>query len=209
MIAIVDYEVGNLRSVERALAAAGGRGHITSSPADLRRAAGVVLPGVGAFGAAMDRLSARGLVETLRDVAAAGTPILGICLGMQLLFQRGEESPDRAGLGLLPGSVPRFGPGVKVPHVGWNTVSPAERAGSLFEGIPANSYFYFVHSFYADTAPEIVLGWTEYGVRFPAAAGRNNLYGVQFHPEKSGGAGLALLRNFVALVHPGTGRAGR
>ena len=200
MIAVVDYGVGNLASVEKALQRAGADAQITANPGALRAAQGLVLPGVGAFGDGMAGLRARGLVAALEVALAAGRPLLGICLGMQLLFQESEEMGRHAGLGFLPGRVRRFAPGLKVPHIGWNQVH-AVRPSPLLEGLPQDSYAYFVHSYYVEPADaEMTLATTDYGGPFASVVGRQRLFGVQFHPEKSQDVGLALLCNFVAMV---------
>ena len=199
MIALIDYGAGNLRSVEKALVAAGAEVLVTADPAALVAADKVVLPGVGAFGDGMARLAARGLVRPLVDWAERGRPLLGICLGMQLLFETGDEGGARRGLGLLPGRVRRFPAGeLKVPQTGWNQVRPA-RASGLLADLPPGSYAYFNHGYYCEPAdPGDVLATTEYGLTYASVVGRGRLYGVQFHPEKSQAVGLAILRRFVA-----------
>lgn len=200
MIGIVDYGRGNLRSVEKALAKIGFPARILSGPEEISYVQGVILPGVGAFADAMAALRQRGWIETLLDFAASGAPFLGICLGMQVLFEVGEEHGEHAGLGLLPGRVVKFPSGRKIPHMGWNTVE-WERESYLTQGIPANSWFYFVHSYYADTPAEsVVAGSSDYGVNFPALVGRENVWGAQFHPEKSSPWGLKILENFGKRV---------
>ncbi|BAS28650.1 imidazole glycerol phosphate synthase subunit HisH [Limnochorda pilosa] len=210
MIGVVDYGMSNLGSVLRGLARAGAQAELVDRPGrgeDLeRRYAALVLPGDGAFGEAMARLAEQGWVEALRAWVAADRPLLGICLGLQLLFDASEERFGREeprGLGILPGRVVRFAPGLKVPQMGWNQVEPA-RLHPLWEGIPPGEFFYFVHSYYVrpDRA-EDALARTEYGERFTSAAGRGRLAAVQFHPEKSGAAGLRLLANFVRWVETG------
>lgn len=203
MIAIVDYGIGNLRSVEKALQHVGACVQVTADPAALEAAQGVVLPGVGAFGDGTAQLRARGFVGPLEAVAAAGKPLLGICLGMQLLFGESEEMGRFAGLGLLPGRVRRFSAGLKVPHIGWNQVHIV-RPSPLLEGVAQDSYAYFVHSYYADPAEEsTVLATTDYGGAYASIVGRGRLFGLQFHPEKSQEVGLQMLRNFVALAGQG------
>lgn len=206
MIVIVDYGVGNLRSVQKALEHVGAPAVITSDPGPLNPAssgapAGVVLPGVGAFGDGMAELGRRGLLEPLRRWAGAGRPLLGICLGMQLLFDSSEEMGDHQGLALLPGRVVRFPPGdLKVPHVGWNRLWAA-RQHPLLAGIANGAYAYFVHSYYVDPAePGDVLATTDYGLEFAAVVGRGQVWGAQFHPEKSQEVGLQLLSSFWRLV---------
>jgi glutamine amidotransferase len=204
MIVIVDYGIGNLRSVQKALERVGATAVVTSDPAALDRAQGVVLPGVGAFGDGMDRLRQRGLVEPVLRQAEAGKPLLGICLGMQLLFDESEEMGHQEGLGLLPGRVVRFPEGeLKVPHIGWNQLRLAEPRPemALLEGVEDGAYAYFVHSYYpAAGEPGDLLATTEYGIEFASVVGRGTIWGAQFHPEKSQDVGLRLLKNFVRLV---------
>lgn len=199
MIAVVDYGMGNLRSVEKALEAAGVPGRVTSDPSVIEAAAGVVLPGVGAFAEAMRNLERLGLSAPIRRAIAGEKPFLGICLGLQLLFEVGEEG-GVPGLGILPGRVPRLPEGVKIPHMGWNSLRFRQPA-PLWEGIPDGSYFYFVHSYYVEPAREdLVAATADYGIPFAAAVARGNLFGVQFHPEKSSSLGLRMLRNFGGLI---------
>jgi imidazole glycerol-phosphate synthase subunit HisH len=200
-VAIVDYKMGNLRSVEKGFAAAGVTGvTVTDDARVLRSARGIVLPGVGAFRDAAANLDDSGLREVLLERAAAGVPLLGICLGMQLLASVGLEDGEWQGLDLVPGVCERLPGGVKIPHIGWNTVD-YPRVSPLFAGIPEGSAFYFVHSYHlAPTDRDSVIGTTEHGVPFAAAVRSGNVYGVQFHPEKSSDRGLALLRNFAAIV---------
>lgn len=201
MIAVIDYDAGNIRSVEHALAALGLPAVLTRDPDVIRKADKVILPGVGAFGDAMEKLNTYGLTDVIREVVAAGKPFLGICLGMQLLFDSGEESPGAKGLSLLPGRILRIpeGDGLKIPHIGWNDLAFPKKS-RLFEGIPEGSYVYFVHSYYlkADRI-EDVAATTQYGVEIHAAVEQGNVFGCQFHPEKSGDVGLAILRNFGNL----------
>jgi len=198
LILILDYGMGNLRSVEKALEHVGARATIGADPEAVRAADGLILPGVGAFPRAVERVRATGLDALLAERAAAGTPILGICLGLQLLFERSEELGGAEGLGLLPGTVTKLdAPGLKVPNIGWAPVR-WERESRLVEGIPSETPFYLVHSFVARPAAEDTLGTAEYGERFACAAERDNVFGVQFHPEKSSAAGLRLLANFAA-----------
>ncbi|MBO4281350.1 MAG: imidazole glycerol phosphate synthase subunit HisH [Lachnospiraceae bacterium] len=201
MIAVIDYDAGNIRSVEHALAALGFE-HIVTRDADvIRNADKVILPGVGAFGDAMGRLDAYGLTEVIKEVTKAGKPFLGICLGLQLMFDESEESPGVPGLSLLPGKIVRLpeGGGRKIPHIGWNDLSfPKE--SRLFKGIPEHSYVYFVHSFYLQADdPGVVAATTEYGATVHAAVESGNLFACQFHPEKSGDVGMAILKNFGSL----------
>ena len=201
VIAIIDYGVGNLYSVEKAFTRLGAAAVVTSDPAAIMGAAKVVLPGVGAFGDCMSNLAEYGLTDTVREVAAKGTPLLGICVGLQILFDGSEEDPGVPGLGIFPGMVRRLvAPGLKVPHMGWNSLVSAG-ASPLFAGLPENPYVYFVHSYHAvpdDSA--LITAWTEYGGRVTAAVGRGNVQAVQFHPEKSGDAGLKILANFKELA---------
>ena len=204
MIAVVDYGMGNLRSVEKALARTGTQVLVTSDPAKIVAADGVVLPGVGAFGACMANLESRGLVATMRDAVASGRPFLGICLGLQLLFEESEEFGPIRGLGVLPGKVVRFdGPrldGLKIPQMGWNQLQLRRTAAEL-EGIGEAPYVYFVHSYYVVPAdPAIVVASTTYGVDFAAAISWKNVFACQFHPEKSQAVGLRILENFVRRV---------
>jgi imidazole glycerol-phosphate synthase subunit HisH len=200
MIAIVDYGVGNLRSVQKALERVGAEAVVTGEPGELARARAVVLPGVGAFGDGVAQLWARGLFQPVLHQVEAGKPLLGICLGMQLLFEESEEMGQHRGLGLLPGRVVRFPEGdLKVPHIGWNQLRVSE--DPLLAGIKDGSYAYFVHSYYvAPAQPGDVLATTEYGVQFAAVVGRGRVWGAQFHPEKSQEVGLQLLQNFARLV---------
>ncbi len=201
VIAIIDYGVGNLYSVEKAFVRLGAEAVVTSDPAAIMGAAKVVLPGVGAFGDCMSNLAEYGLTDVVRKVAAKGTPLLGICVGLQILFAGSEEDPGVPGLGIFPGMVRRLvAPGLKVPHMGWNSLE-FSGANALFAGLTGNPYVYFVHSYHAvpdDSA--LVTAWTEYGGRVTAAVGRDNVYAVQFHPEKSGDAGLKILANFKELA---------
>ena len=197
-IVIIDYGLGNLRSVLRGLERAGAAATVTSDPEVIAAADGIVLPGVGAFREGMGMLSH---LERTVLAAAAGTPLLGICLGMQMLMERSEEHGVHRGLGLVPGDVRRFIPaaGEKVPHMGWNTIR-IERQDPLFEGLGAEEYVYFVHSYYAATAPEYTLASTTYIHPFASAVRCGLAYGVQFHPEKSGAVGLRILENFIEQV---------
>jgi glutamine amidotransferase len=196
-VAIIDYGVGNLRSVEKAFAATGCAAVISSDENILRKAERLVLPGVGAFGACMKALSERGFDDLVRERVAAGTPLLGVCVGMQMLFQESEEFGRAPGLGLLQGRVHRFSADLLVPHVGWNQIRQRVQH-PLFEGIRDAAFFYFVHSYYCEPAAgEVVLGETDYGVTYASVVARKNLFGVQFHPEKSQTAGLRLLSNFA------------
>lgn len=201
MIAIIDYDAGNLKSVEKALVALGEQPVVTRDRERIMAADKVILPGVGSFGDAMGRLHQYGLVEPIRQVAAGGTPFLGICLGLQLMFERSDESDGVEGLGLLKGEILRIPdcPGMKVPHMGWNSldIKPGTR---LFAGIPNGAYVYFVHSYYLKAAdPEVVAASTEYVVPIHAAVESGNVFACQFHPEKSSDVGLGILKNFISL----------
>jgi glutamine amidotransferase len=200
-IAIVDYRMGNLRSVEKGFAAAGVPGvGITGDPEVVARARGIVLPGVGAFRDAAANLASSGMREVLLERVAGGVPLLGICLGMQLLATVGLEDGEWAGLDLVPGDCERLPGGVKIPHMGWNTVD-YPRPSALFDGIDEGSAFYFVHSYHlVPSDPSAVIGSTVHGVPFAAAVQSGSVYGLQFHPEKSSETGLALLRNFAVIV---------
>jgi glutamine amidotransferase len=200
-IAIVDYRMGNLRSVEKGFAAAGVQGvRITDDVASVRAARGIVVPGVGAFRDAAANLRASGMRDVLVERATAGVPLLGICLGMQLLVSVGFEDGEWEGLGLVPGTCERLPGGVKIPHIGWNTVE-YPRPSRLFDGIDAGSAFYFVHSYHVvPVDDDVTIGRTEYGVPFTSAVQAGNVFGVQFHPEKSSDTGLKLLGNFARIV---------
>ena len=203
MLAVIDYGAGNLRSVLHALSSLGvSNSCVVRTPDELQGASRIILPGVGAFGAGMDQLRAQSLVRPIQDAAAAGIPILGICLGMQFLFEISDELGSHEGLGLLRGRVTRFPsqPGLKVPHMGWNQLASV-RESPLIAGIAPGSYAYFVHSYYCapDDAADLLLT-SDYGFPFAAAVQRGNLYGVQFHPEKSQRTGLQILANFVEVA---------
>ncbi|MDK2880584.1 MAG: imidazole glycerol-phosphate synthase subunit HisH [Clostridia bacterium] len=200
MIAIIDYGMGNLRSVQKCLEKNGFRTAIVSSPDGLAGAGGIILPGVGAFEDAVVNLRNRGLDRAIREAADEGQPVLGICLGMQLFFEVSEEGGSCEGLGIFSGRVRRFAGDLKVPHMGWNRVE-LRGANPLFDGIPDGSYFYFVHSYYVEpAAEEHIVGETVYGGRFVSAVADRNVFGVQFHPEKSSELGERLLYNFGKLV---------
>ena len=201
MIAIIDYDAGNIKSVEKALLALGEETIITRDPKVLLEADHVILPGVGSFGDAMDKLCHYGLVEIIKQIVQKGTPFLGICLGLQLLFEESEESKGVKGLSLLKGKILRIpdGPGLKIPHIGWNSLKFPHK-GRLFLGLPEESYVYFVHSYYLKAAEEeIVTATTEYGTLIHASVEKDNIFGCQFHPEKSSEVGLTILKNFIAL----------
>jgi imidazole glycerol phosphate synthase glutamine amidotransferase subunit len=200
-VALVDYGAGNLRSVGNALRALGLNPAIAASPAGLTDATHLVLPGVGSFGDCMAQLENRGLLPAIREWLAAGRPYLGICLGYQILFDSSEESPGVAGLGVVPGTVRRFQqtPGLKIPHMGWNSAIPRNPETGNWAGLGAEPYFYFVHSYFpVPQNPEVIAAQTTYGAdTFAAAIERPNLLACQFHPEKSQDAGLRLIRNFL------------
>lgn len=200
MILLLDYGMGNLRSVEKAFAHVGGEVRLTSDPREVERAECLVLPGVGAFGQAMDRLRERGLDRAIHAALDRGARFLGICLGMQLLFESSEEHGQHLGLGVLKGHVKHLPPGVKAPEVGWNRAEPA-RVDPVLLGLEAGEYFYFDQSFYCAPEEESdVLTYTEYGLRYASAVRRGPVCAVQFHPEKSQRAGLRLLENFVRMA---------
>jgi glutamine amidotransferase len=201
---VVDYGAGNLRSVQRALEAVGQQPIVTSDPALLADADAAILPGVGSANDAMKALRRLGLAEPLRTFAASGRPFLGVCVGLQVFFDWSDEGGGVECLGIIPGTVRRFtadaAAGLKVPHMGWNSVS-LRRSHPLLDGVPDNSYFYFVHSYLAAPAdPEAVVGATEYGETFPAIVAQRNVAAVQFHPEKSADLGLRLYANFVRTM---------
>ncbi len=198
-VAIIDYGVGNLRSVEKAFAATGCEAIVSADEAVLRGAERLVLPGVGAFRACMGALRERGFDRLVHERVAAGVPLLGVCVGMQMLFEESEEFGHELGLGLLRGRVRRFAGDLLVPQVGWNNVRQRDTADPLFDGIEDSAYFYFVHSFYcAATDAADVLGTTDYGDEYASVVGRGHVFGVQFHPEKSQAAGLRLLHNYAS-----------
>ncbi len=206
-IAIIDYGMGNLKSVYKAFKALGFEATITSSPEDLLKADKVVLPGVGAFRDAIEELNQSGLSEAVKEVAQKGTPLLGICLGMQLLFDKSYEYGEYEGLQLLPGEIVKFkeeemvdqkGNRLKVPHMGWNNLEIIKKA-PLLEGLGEAPSVYFVHSYYLTTTADVVSAYTDYGTRIAIAAQRENIFATQFHPEKSGAVGLKILENFGGL----------
>ncbi|HEV7679400.1 MAG TPA: imidazole glycerol phosphate synthase subunit HisH [Candidatus Dormibacteraeota bacterium] len=199
-VAICDYGVGNLRSVERALLHAGADVVLTGDAGEMRSCAGVVLPGVGAFGAAMDALEQTGLGDVVVDIARSGTPLLAVCLGHQILFEESDENGGRRGLGLLPGRVVRLGPERgKVPHMGWNQLH-LTRPTPLFSGVAEGAYVYFVHSYAAVTGSDAIAAVTDYGGEMVAACALGNVWSTQFHPEKSGTTGLRIYANFVEVA---------
>ncbi len=202
MIAIVDYDAGNIKSVEKALILLGEEVVVTRDRETILAADGVILPGVGAFGDAMDKLNSYGLSDVLREVAAKNIPFLGICLGLQLLFESSEESPEAVGLGILKGKVTRLPDvGLKIPHIGWNNLKfPHE--GRLFKGIPEDTYVYFVHSYYLQAADEnIVTATSDYAATIHASVEQGNVFATQFHPEKSSDMGLKMLKNFIDIAN--------
>lgn len=201
MIAIIDYDAGNLKSVEKALLKVGAEPVVTRDADLILQADKVILPGVGAFGDAMEKLNSFGLVDTIYKVVEKGTPFLGICLGLQLLFEYSDEKEGCKGLSLLKGGIKRIpdAPGLKVPHMGWNSLDVKENA-KLFRNLPADPYVYFVHSYYLQAEdPAIVAATAEYGVTVHASVEKDNIFACQFHPEKSGEVGLTILKNFVEL----------
>lgn len=205
MIAIIDYDAGNIKSVEKALLSLGEEVVITREPEQILGAQKVILPGVGAFGDAMHKLREYGLVEVIRKVADQGTPFLGICLGLQLLFESSEESPGVEGLGLLKGKILRIpdgknedGTALKIPHIGWNSLE-FPKQGRLFQGLSKEPYVYFVHSYYLKAEEDIVTARTQYGVSIDASVEKGNVFACQFHPEKSSETGLHILKNFVEI----------
>ena len=201
MIGIIDYDAGNLKSVEKALHYLGKEVIVTRDPKQLRQVDKVILPGVGAFGDAMAKLKEYHLDTLIHEIADSGKPFLGICLGLQLLFEESEESPGVEGLGILKGKIKRISDedGLKVPHIGCNSLH-LEHNGRLFQNIPENSYVYFVHSYYLEAQdPEIVKASTEYGVHIHASVEKGNVFACQFHPEKSSETGLQILKNFAEI----------
>ena len=208
MIALIDYGVGNLYSVEKALQAAGGEVLITSKAEDLEEAEKLVLPGVGAFGDCMKNLEATGLIPTILEQAATKKPLLGICVGLQILFEKSEESPNVKGLGIFKGEIKKIrAEGLKIPHMGWNSITVGRKdsaikfsAPKLLKNLGEKSYFYFVHSYHAVPSNEnLVTATADYGERITAAVELGNMFATQFHPEKSGDVGLQILKNFIAM----------
>lgn len=201
MIAIIDYDAGNIKSVEKALHLLGEEVCVTRDAKTILQAEKVILPGVGAFGDAMEKLTGYGLVPVIKQVVANKTPFLGICLGLQLLFESSEESPGVEGLGILAGKIIQIpkDAGLKVPHIGWNSLKYPNK-GRLFAGLKEDSYVYFVHSFYlAAEEPEIVTATTDYATLIHASVEKDNVFACQFHPEKSSDTGLQILKNFVNI----------
>ena len=201
MIAIIDYGAGNLQSVKKAFDFIGAENVITNDPKVILSADKILLPGVGSFGDAMDSMAKSGLVEIVKECALSGKPFLGICLGLQLLFEESEESPGVKGLGIFKGKIKRFpnDMGLKIPHIGWNSLEIKQKDG-IFKDIPENAYVYFVHSYYLHAEDENDIATvTNYGIDFHSAVGKNNVFATQFHPEKSGDVGLQILRNFASM----------
>lgn len=202
MIAMIDYDAGNIKSVEKALVSLGAETVLTRDPEQILAADGVILPGVGSFGDAMKKLHFYGLPEVIRQYTELGKPFLGICLGLQLLFESSEESPGVEGLHVLEGRIKRIpdAPGLKIPHIGWNNLE-FPRESRLFKGLPENPYVYFVHSYYLEASDSSrVTAETMYGVRIHAAVEKDNVFACQFHPEKSSETGLSILRNFLEFI---------
>jgi len=204
MIAIIDYKMGNLRSVAKAMEKVGAEVLVTAKAKDLKRARAIILPGVGAFGQGMKHLKESGIIPALLEEVKSGKPLLGICLGLQLLFTESEEHGRYKGLDIIKGEVKRFPQNIKVPHMGWNNVKSKVKSQKskidILKGIPDSAYFYFVHSYYV--VPEdksIIVATTEYGIEFASVIQKDNIWGVQFHPEKSQELGLRILRNFVKI----------
>ena len=201
MIGIIDYDAGNIRSVEKALSYLGEKTVVSRDPDILKSVDKVILPGVGSFGQAMENLHRYELVPVIRDMIEDGKPFLGLCLGLQLLFESSEESPGAEGLGILKGKILKIpsSPGLKIPHMGWNSLQ-LQNNGRLFRNIPQDTYVYFVHSYYLQAQePEIVKAVTGYGTEIHASVEKDNVFACQFHPEKSGKYGLEILKNFAEL----------
>ena len=201
MVAIIDYDAGNIRSVEKAIASLGYEAAVTRDADTILTADHVILPGVGAFGDAMDKLSSYGLVDVIRTVSCREIPFLGICLGLQLMFENSEEAPGVEGLGHLKGSILRIPEkdDLKIPHIGWNSLQYPSR-GRLFAGVPEGAYVYFVHSYYLQAQEAgVVKATTEYGVEIHASVEKDNLFACQFHPEKSSDVGMKILQNFMEI----------
>ena len=207
MIVVIDYGMGNLHSVRKALEVVGARTKVSPDPADIKKADKIVFPGVGSFGEAMNELKRRKLVTPIKDAIAAGKPFLGLCLGLQLLFEKSEESPGVQGLGVLRGEVKRFrgsGESLKVPHMGWNSIAVSRQLSAIslkiLKGVPSGSYMYFVHSYYVKPKDKkVALTTTDYGIDFVSGVCKGNIYGLQFHPEKSQELGLKIMKNFAKL----------
>ena len=205
MIAIIDYDAGNIKSVEKALLSMGETPVLTRDPEVILQADHIILPGVGSFGDAMENLNKFGLIDVIHEAINRKIPFLGICLGLQLLFESSEETPGVAGLGILKGKIVRIpeGPGLKIPHMGWNSLNVRDGA-SLFKGLEKEPYVYFVHSYYLQAKdPKIVAATAEYGVIIHASVEKENVFACQFHPEKSSKTGLVILKNFLAQRREG------
>lgn len=203
MIAIIDYGAGNIQSVSKALAHIGCEAFITRDRDKILKADGAVLPGVGSFGDTMNTMNEYGIKDTVIEYTKSGKPFLGICLGLQLLFPKSEESPETKGLGIFDGSITKIpsGEGLKIPHIGWNSLD-IKKSDGLFKGIGKNPYVYFVHSYFLNASDKsIVSAQTEYGVTIDAAVEKGNVFATQFHPEKSGETGLKILKNFADIVN--------
>lgn len=201
MVAIIDYDAGNIRSVEKAVQFLGEEAAITRDREQILNSSHVILPGVGAFGDAMEKIRQYGLEETIHQVVKKGIPFLGICLGQQIMFEKSEEAPGVKGLGLLEGEIVKIpkNDGLKIPHMGWNNLS-IKKGAKLFEGVPDDSYVYFVHSYYLKASdPDIVAASTEYSEVIHASVEKGNVFACQFHPEKSSTVGLQILKNFISL----------
>ena len=198
-ICLIDYGAGNLRSIENALAKLGGKAETVTNPGNLAGASAIILPGVGNFGAAMEKLES--FRTPIKRAVNAGTPFLGVCLGIQVIFDESDESPGVAGLGLIPGTCKRFPENMKVPHIGWNTIN-INKETPLLNEINTGSFYYFVHSYYSvPTDEEVIAGETDYGnITFPSIIIQDNIHATQFHPERSGEKGLKLLANFLELI---------
>lgn len=201
MIAIINYGMGNLRSVQAGLEYAGQKALVTDDPKKIADAPAVVLPGVGAFCDAISRLRETGLGDAFREAVGSGKPCLGICLGLQLLFSESEEGGLYRGLDIMQGRVIRFSNRLKVPHIGWNQINIKKPESPIFQGVPDGSHMYFVHSYYVQPSdPDVIAATTDYGIDFTSMIAKDNLFATQFHPEKSQKIGLQLLRNFGAMV---------
>lgn len=201
MIAIINYGMGNLRSVQAGLEHVGQRAFVTDDPKEVMNAPAVVLPGVGAFRDAIEKLEQTGMGDAFREAVQSGKPCLGVCLGLQLLFSESEEGGVYHGLGIIPGRVVRFSDRLKVPHMGWNQLNIKKPDAPIFQDIPEGSYMYFVHSYYVQPDDSAVIAaTTDYGIEFTSIIARDNLFATQFHPEKSQEIGLRLLRNFGSLI---------
>lgn len=200
MVAVIDYDAGNIKSVEKAIQFLGGEVIVTRDPEEILKASHVILPGVGSFGDAIRKLEEYNLIPVIHEVAARKIPFLGICLGLQLLFESSEESPGIKGLGLLKGKIKRIPEEnqLKIPHIGWNALS-YPKSGRLYQGIKEYSYVYFVHSYYLEAEEDIVTAATEYGTYIHASVEKENIFACQFHPEKSSDVGLKILKNFLEV----------